>query len=479
MSQISRKGNVPVQPEDVGALFGSLFSREVILDLLRLVAPNQKLYWRVLTPLIMLWGFVYQRLHTSHSCDAYLSHLHSGGADGLDQADPHEQPLSERLVSESTASYAEGRRRLPLEVLQEASYLVASHAASLGGQQGEWHGLPLRLLDGSTFLLPPKGDLAATYGRAQTKSGPSDWVKARTVMAFDWFSQAVTAATEGPYAVGESSLVLPVVAQERQPGCLYVGDRNFGIYRVAQALVGHGHHVLLRMAASRAKALLRRQPAASRLDNGEWQEVEWAPSGHDQPFPDLPAPTIGGRLLYLRVEVEGQRPYDLYLFTSLGDEEAFPMAELAELYGQRWEVEIRFRHIKTTLEMDFFDVRTAEMFRKELAAGLLTYNLICVLMTQAALRAGLHPNRLSFQRCARRIHGFLTTGVPAWVQQEGQVADHLLDRLARCKLPNQPDKVQHEPRLIRYKPRPYGTLRGDRDAARAKYAAESRRPHKS
>jgi len=49
--------------------------------------------------------------------------------------------------------------------------------------------------------------------------------------------------------------------------------------------------------------------------------------------------------------------------------------------------------------MEQFEVKTSDMFRKELAAGLLTYNLICALMVKAAQIGHLLPSQLSFARC--------------------------------------------------------------------------------
>jgi hypothetical protein len=473
MKQVTKqKGNIPVQPEEVMSLFGDLFTQAIVRDLLQQAAPQQRLYWRILTPLLMLWGFVYQRLNPEHTCDAYVSHLHSGAADVLDAADAHEQPLSQRLTSESTSAYAQGRKRLPLKLLQAAQHLVARHAQRVAGEQGRWRGLAVHLLDGTTFLLPPEGDLAATYGQGSNKLGLSHWVKVRAVLACDWFSQAVVAMAETSFYSSESELVPEVLAQDESAGSLYLGDRNFGIYRVVQAIVGSGHQALLRLQSSRALALLKRQGDDTPLRSGESRLVSWQPSRHDQPFPHWPATAIAGRLIYLRVQQPGFRPFDLYLFTTLTDETAYPTADLCQLYTQRWRVEIHFRHIKIALEMDYFPVKSAQMFRKELAAGLLTYNLICVLITQAALSADLQPSQLSFKKCVRRILDFLTKGVPAWVHQQGQVVDYLLQRLVRCKLPQQPNKVKHEPRRVRYKPRPYPALHGDRSTARQKHLAE-------
>lgn len=474
------KGNVPVTPEEVMGLFGQLFNREIVQGLLQAVATEERLYWRILTPLIVMWGFVYQRLHEEHSCDAFLSHLHSGAADSLDDKDPHEAALSQRLKSESTSGYVQGRKRQPLALLDAAHRLVAQHAEEVAGKQGRWRGLAVRLIDGTTFLLPPEGDIVETYGRYQANGkGVSHWIKVVAVMAGDLFTQAVVGLAEGDIHRSESELAAEVFQQDSQENSLYIADHNFGIYRVVQAAQGTGKQVLLRLNNQRALALLKKQTDKRPLASGESRVVLWSPSYKDQTFDQWPATAIAGRLIYLRVVQDGFQPFDLYLFTTLLDEELYPTTALCELYLQRWQIEIRFRHAKTAMEMDFFNVQSTAMFRKELAAGLLTYNLICVLMTKAALRANLSPYQLSFKKCLRRVHQLLSTGVPAWVREQQSVADYILDRLARCRLPNQPNKVRHEPRAKRYKPRPYPALHGDRQAARDTSSASAFKIQKS
>lgn len=462
----NRKGSVSVQPEDIMPLFGELFTRSLVKELLQEVAPGQRLYWRILTPLLVMWGLLYQRLNRDHTCDAYVSHLRSGGADQLDRQDPHTEPLSKRLRSESNAGYVQGRNRLPLALLQAAQQQVALEAQRIAGTAGRWQGLAVRLLDGTTFTTAPEGDLPQTYQRLTNRHGAVHWIKIRSVLACDYFTQAVIGLAEKTFHSSEQEMVPEVVAQDPVAGSLYVGDRNFGIYSVVQAITHQGHHALLRLKKERALALLKRQKEARPLLSGESQPVVWAPSRHDQPFGQWSADPIEGRLLYWRIEESGFRPTDLYLFTSLLDEALYPTLALCTLYRGRWRVEVHFRHVKQSLEMDFFPVQSVALFRKELAAGILTYNLICILLLQAALRRQLLPVQLSFKQCMRRIYTALTVGVPAWVKEEERVADHLLDQLANCRLPTQPNKVKHEPRKVRSRASTYHILRGDRNVAR-------------
>jgi IS4 transposase len=230
---------------------------------------------------------------------------------------------------------------------------------------------------------------------------------------------------------------------------LYLGDQGFGVYRTAQVARACGKKVLLRVEKKVAQALQKRNSSQRYLKPGEERRLDWVPLPHNKIDPDLSTAPIPGRLIYAQITSAGFRPIDLYLFTTLLDDQLYLATEIVALYGQRLRVEINYRHLKTTLHMEEFDVQSTALFRKELAAGLLTYNLICAFMVKAALMADLRPSQLSFSRCWRRIQDFLLKGVPAWVYAAGSVQSYRLQRLAKCKLAQQPNKVRYEPRKAR------------------------------
>jgi len=224
--------------------------------------------------------------------------------------------------------------------------------------------------------------------------------------------------------------------------------------------------VVLRLTDPIAQAMQRAAGRRALLKPGQECQIAWTPSPRTKVEPTLPAGPIAGRLICARIERKGFRPVDLYLFTTLLDPIQYPAADICELYGQRLHVEICLRHIKTSLDMDEFDVQSAAMFRKELAAGLLAYNLICAFMVKAAVPAKLRPNQLSFKRCWRRVRDALLNGLPAWVYEQGLAQTYLLRRLAKCKLPHQPNKVRYEPRMVRRRPDVFPALKTTRQEAR-------------
>jgi hypothetical protein len=436
--------------------------------------PPPQLYWRLYTPLVVLWCLILQRLQADHTDDAVVTHLHTGAADTLDPHDPHRQPLSQRLRSESTAAYVQARARLPLALLRRASaHLVAQVQATLAATAPAttWHGHPVRLLDGTTFRLAPTPALVAAYGQARNQHGDGYWVVVRSVASFCLHTQLCTAFTEAAPTTSESALVHAVMAQEA-PGTIFVGDINFGVYRVAQVATAGGQHAVLRLRADRAEALLRANGQRGPRGATQAWGVQWARKADTQYEATLPAVPLAGRVLYVRLQQPGFRPRALYLFTTLLDAPPYALAEVVALYGLRWQVELDYRQIKTTLELEEFTAQSPEVFRIELAAGLLTYNLVRAVMVQAAQRAGVAVTRLSFGRCWRRLREALLVGVPAWVVEQGQVGEQLLARLAQCRLPHQPHKVAHEPRKVRRRPQVFPALKGSRAAARQEVLAQ-------
>lgn len=432
-----------------------------------LQAQGVRLYWRTLTPLVVLWGLLYQRLHAPATLDDVVSALHAGAADGLDPADPHPEPVSVRLCAVSTAAYNQARQRLPLGLIQAVRAAVTQAALEqVPLAEQTWHGHRVRGLDGTTLRLPPEGDLEARYGRASGRYGPSHWVTAQAVVTFCWATWLVVAHAESAHAPSETSLVRSVLADE-PAGTIAVGDRGFGIYRTAQVAAHLGQHVVLRLDPRYVPPVLGRR-GLPQVPSGTAWTVCWAHRSGIACEPELPTAPVPGRVLYTQLIRPGFRPHALYLFTTLTDAAAYPLAEIVALYAERWQVELRYRDLKTTLHLEYFAVRSAAMFAKELEVGLLAYTVIRLAMLEAAPHVQ-DAQQLAFAACRRRVRdGWAMPGRG----RRPQPRRRFRQRLAACRVRHQPHKVAHEPRAVRRTPQVYPALKGSRDQARQAHLAK-------
>jgi hypothetical protein len=423
---------------------------------------SKSFYDRLFNPLVTLWYLLFQRLHCDHSLETALADARSGGADRLNKK------LSGHLVSDSTCSYSDARQRLPWEFLLQVLSLQGRKIIALSPTI-LWHGLVLALLDGSTVRLRPYGAMAQEFPPNGNQHRRPYWCLMRVVVGFCALSGAALDCALGSIALSEQALACQIILAATAKS-LFIGDRNFGVFGIAQAARHAGQAVLVRMTKVRARKLLGR-----RLSCGQ-HEVLWKPTRHDQLQEGQSREPIAGRLLVVKLQRKGFRSLQLYLFTTLPDTVDYSLAELVRLYGLRWHVELNLRYLKAQMDLVQLEAKSAEMARKEWLAGLLAYNLIRAAQLCAALQKGISPLSLSFSSVRRRLE--------EWLRQFGrqskrQIGIHwakLLEQISRCRLPHRRKARPNEPRAQRHLRLPYLPLYGSRAKARQhleKYRSKS------
>jgi hypothetical protein len=141
------------------------------------------------------------------------------------------------------------------------------------------------------------------------------------------------------------------------------------------------------------------------------------------------------------------------LVTTLVDAQRYTKTALAQLYLERWRIETNFRHLKTTLGMDALRCESAEGVLKEATMFALAYNLVRLLIGEAAKRQGVSVERISFIDALRALaHADLDLPFPTLTVN-----------------PERPNR--REPRLMKRRPKPFHYLKEPRANYHAKYFA--------
>lgn len=441
-----------LSPTQLLRFFVQLLPRRALLQLPAL--KNCSFYDRLFSPLVTLWLLLFQRLHHDHTLEAALTHARAGGADTL------KPKLSARLRSASTASYSDARQRLPWEFLAQALQWMGFKISGLK-LSARWKGWQLALLDGSTARLRPYGDISKQFpAHCNQHLAASYWCLMRVVVCFCGFSGAALDCALGSTHLSEQALGCQIILRTLVK-CLFIGDRNFGIFLIAQAAGAKGHQVLLRLTQARAVKLLG-QP----LRLGD-HVLSWKPTRHTQRQPGLSTEPIPGRLLVVRLRRPGFRSQQLCLFTTLLDQQLYPLEELVRLYGLRWQVELNLRHVKAQMQTAQLETHSADMARKEWLASLLAYNLIRAAMLCCALYNHIQPLSLSFSACRRRLEYWLQDFGSTY-QRASATWKQTLAQMSQCLLPRRRKARPNEPRAQRHLRQSFPPLRGSRASARRK-----------
>ncbi len=426
---------------------------------------QHRFYDRLFTPPVILWSLILQRLQDDHALEKVVSDAHAGGADALCRG------LSKKIRSLATVSYSNARQRLPLAFLRKSFALQARRLLALNPHT-LWHHLVLCLLDGSTVRLRPYGNIARRFPPNGNQAGAAPyWCLLRVVVGFCARSGAALASAQGSLSRSEQLLACRMMLRRVVGACLYIGDRNFGVFRIVQTARAVGSQALVRLTECRARRLL-----GHALRRGQY-DVLWSATSHDQLQRGCSRDPIAGRLLVVSVHRKGYRSQTLYLFTTLTDRQEFPAAELVELYGLRWHIELNLRYLKSQMRLVQLECKSAEMAQKEWLAGLMAYNVIRAAMLCAALRQKISPLLLSFSMSRRHLELWLasfgsgTARPPQWQQ--------LLERVGRARLPRRRKARPPEPRAQRHLRQPYPPLIGSRKKARQQLKVTPNCAHKN
>ena len=252
-----------------------------------------------------------------------------------------------------------------------------------------WKGRAVFLVEGSTASMPDTPANQKVYPQPRTQKPGLGFPLARFVAIICLSTGAVLDLAIGAYKgkrTGETSL-LRTLLERLAPGFILLGDRYFASYFGIAQLVGRGVDGVFRM-HQRRKVDFRKGRCLGIEDHRvTWRKParpEWMDEATYERIPD----EMEVRELRFRVQQSGYRVRTIVLVTTLLDSIVYTKEELAELYLQRWHVELDLRSIKVVMQMDVLRCKSPDMVEKEVWVHMLAYNIIRTFMAAAVAKEG-------------------------------------------------------------------------------------------
>ncbi len=164
------------------------------------------------------------------------------------------------------------------------------------------------------------------------------------------------------------------------------------------------------------------------------------------------------RQIKVTIEEAGFRSSSFYIITTLLDADKYPASDIADLYFQRWDVELFFKDIKTTMGMDILRCKTPDMVRKEILMHFIAYNCIRRLMMDSVKDTDIPVRRVSFKGCIQALRQWEPHLNQATIseQERLRLLAILYDSVAEYIVPERPGRS--EPRAVKRRPKPYQLL---------------------
>jgi hypothetical protein len=435
-----RRRNIKRRSESTEALeFFNILTSPQLQQTSQALQPEHR--ERLYPPTVTLAMFMRQTLEADGSCQkAVNGWAAQRAAEGL-------RPCSVR-----TGGYCRARQRLPLEGVRALTRQTGRLLSDKALAPWLWRGRAVKLVDGTGLSMPDTPQNQAVYPQPSTQAPGVGFPLARLVMVICLATGAALDAAIGPYSgkgSGELGLVRRLLEGFR-PGDIMLADALYCNYFLIATLMAKGVDVLFEQNGARLTDFRRGQSLGTRDHIVRWPK----PATRPQWMTPEQYADFADEITLREVKVAHQ-----VLVTTMLEHRKISKADLSELYACRWSVELDLRNLKTTTGMDVLNCQTPQMNDKQLWVHLLAYNLIRLLMAQAACMAGVDPRSLSFKHTVQLWTQWLARGLSATQD------DHrLFTLIAQSRVGHRPRRI--EPRMRKRRPKPFPLLTVPRAQAR-------------
>ncbi len=343
---------------------------------------------RLYPPTVALSMFMRQVLEADSSCQkAVNGWAAQRAADGL-------SPCSVR-----TGGYCRARQRLPLEMVSTLTRETGRLLNQKALVQWRWRGRSVKLVDGTGISMPDTPENQERYPQPSTQAPGVGFPLARLVMVVCLATGAALDMAVGPHS-GKGSGELGLVRGLLKGFCtgdVMLADALYCNYFLIATLMATGVDVLFEQNGARITDFRRGQSLGTRDHLVRWPKPVARPQWMTpEQYADFP-----NEITLREVKVGCQ-----ILVTTMLEHRKVSKDDLWALYARRWNVELDLRKLKTTTGMDVLSCQTPQMNEKQLWVHLLAYNVIRLLMAQAACNAGIDPRELKLQ-----AHGAIVDGM--------------------------------------------------------------------
>jgi hypothetical protein len=393
---------------------------------------------RLYPPTVTLSMFMKQSLALDRSCqravDAWAGQR---AAEGL------------RVQSIRTGGYCRARARLPLEMIVALTRETGRLLSAQAPRGWRWRGRCVKLADGTGISMPDTAENQVRYPQPRSQAPGVGFPLAGLVGIVCLSTGAILEAAIGAQASkgqSEQDLFRSLHGTLRA-GDILLADALYCSYFQIATLQAAGVDVLFEQHGARLTDFRRGRSLAKHDHLVHWSKPdtrpEWMSLEQYRAFPK--------QILVREAKIDGQ-----VLVTTMHNARAVPKSELSALYARRWHIELDIRNIKTTLGMEVLRCLTPAMVEKELWVSLLAYNLIRLLMAQAAHTAGVYPRELSFKHTVQMWSSWPSAAEPS----------ELFRLIAQRPVGNRPGRI--EPRVRKRRPKSFPWLKVPRAVARRK-----------
>ena len=318
-------------------------------------------------------------------------------------------------MSFSGAAYCKARQRLPLEAVQKLAQRVSEQCNKEELKDSYWNGHRVWIIDGSSCSMPDTPELQGYFSQPCAQKKGCGFPVASLVALMDMRTGMIKQMLAAPYRTGDLPQAVSLHSELRD-GDILVKDRGFSSYAHLSLLIQQNIHCVARMHQSMKSSFAKKHVETKRhgkimtrrikIFGKDDQLIEWTkqdrrPSWMSKEQFKKQEKKLTVREIRYRITKKGFRTREIVLVTTLLDEKKYSKEAIIDLYRRRWEIETNFGYLKTQLGMNILKCKKVDGVKKEICIFAMVYNLLRLVMIEAAKVHNVSPNRISFTDAMR------------------------------------------------------------------------------
>lgn len=396
---------------------------------------------RIFTPTITLSLFLKQAISPISSCTNAVNNFIIDNKEKL----PNK-------VSNSSGSYCRSRQKLPIEMIQALTKHTGMEVKSNLEKEYDVRG-NIYLIDGTTFSLPDTEKNQSKYPQQKAQAQGLGFPICRALGVFCLESGVAINAEIAPFKGKDASEhhMLRKLIDTFQAGDLIIGDALYSSFWLIEHFQRNDIDFVFQQNGQRSKKSDFR--VGKKLGKNDHiieykkpQRPDWMTIEKYETIPK-------------KIKVRELKKQHKILVTSYNDINEYPSEKINEIYQRRWNIELDFRNLKTTMSLSQLSCKTPEMCEKEIWMYLLANNIIRIFMMQASIDYKIKPRTISF-KCTLQIWNKILS---KFENPLDAVTDFLY-LMTRNRVGNRPGRI--EPRAKKRRSSAYTLLMVPREVAR-------------
>jgi len=405
---------------------------------------RQRLYSKKNT----FWAFFSQILDADGGCQEVVRKLQAVAA--LKKG---------KLPSSSTSAYCQARNKLDLSSLRSILEHTSEKLQSITNVNS-FYDRRVIVVDGTGVSMPDTIKNQAVWPQQKLQKPGCGFPQASICACFCLQTGGLLS-----YEIGnKKSHELPMLRKQSstfKSGDIFLGDKGFCSF--------YDLHRFHEMRVDSVITLAKRYPVTEsecvKTLGKDDLLIHWkrpAKSGYSQDnWDDLPEMFLL-RQIKVTINQPGFRNSSFHIITTLLDAEKYSASKIADLYFQRWNVELYFRDIKTSMGMDILRCKTPDMVRKEVLMHFIAYNCLRCLMMDAAKIHSVDKQRISFKASLQALRQWEPhiNQTSLNNQDTRRLMALLYESIAKNIVIERPGRS--EPRAVKRRPKPFQLLTAPR-----------------